>query len=94
MEQKQTENSRLSVAKKFWELKGASSLNAVDKRLQDAIKQIQDNPGGVILKIPNNIDMKALARQITSRASRSNISGFDIMVLADDELTTVFRYKK
>lgn len=79
---------------KFWELKGASSINAVDKRLQDAIKQIQDNPGGVILKVPENIDVEALARQIASRANRSNIAEFDILVLTNEVLAAVFRHKK
>ena len=78
----------------LWELKSASSINGADKLLQYAIKQIQDNPGGVVLNMLEAVDMEALECQLTRRARRSKSSGFDLMILLKGELTKVLRYKK
>lgn len=80
--------------KALWELKGASSINGADKLLQHAIKQIQDNPGGVILNILNDIDLPALERQLARRFYRSNLDNLDLMLLSKGNLVKVLRYKK
>ena len=82
--------------KVLWELKSAHSINAADKRLQDAIKQIQDDPGGVILNVVEDIDMAALERQLTRRFYRdeSEIHALDLMILSRGELVKILRYKK
>lgn len=80
--------------RKFWELKGASTINGADKLLQHAIKQIQDNPGGVILDVVEDIDMPALERQLASRVHRSKIDVLDLMILSKTDLIKVLRYKK
>ena len=79
---------------KFWELKGTATINGADKLLQHAIKQIQENPGGVILNMLDDIDMSALEKQLASRVHRSKITGLDIMILAKDKLIKILRYKK
>lgn len=79
---------------KFWELKGTSTINGADKLLQHAIKQIQENPGGVILNILDDIDMPALEKQLASRIHRSKITGLDLMILTKDTLLKILRYKK
>lgn len=79
---------------KMWELKGASSINSADKLLQHAIKQIQENPGGVILNILEDIDMAKLEKQLVRRFLRSNIDTLDLMVLSKKELAKILRYKK
>lgn len=79
---------------KYWELKGAHSINGADKLLQRAIKQIQNNPGGVILNALTNIDMAALEEQLLRRIERSGIDKLDIMILANGELIKILRYKK
>lgn len=78
----------------FWELKGAASINGADKLLQHAIKQIQDNPGGVILNVLENIDKAALERQLARRIERSKISAIDLIILQKGNLEKVLRYNK
>lgn len=80
--------------KALWELKGASSVNGADKLLQHAIKQIQDNPGGVILNILSDIDQSALERQLARRFDRSKLDKLDLMLLSKGEFSKVLRYKK
>jgi len=67
----------------LWELKGPSSINAADKRLQYAIEQIKDNPGGVILNMQGNVDTDALERQIARRMNRSKLDSFDLQLLQE-----------
>ncbi len=79
---------------KFWELKGTATINGADKLLQHAIKQIHENPGGVILNMLDDIDMPALEKQLASRIHRSKITGLDIIILTKDKLIKILRYKK
>lgn len=78
----------------FWELKGVTSINGADKLLQYAIKQIQDNPGGVILNLPENIDKAALEWQLARRIARSKINAVDLIILQRGDLEKVLRYNK
>ena len=80
--------------KSFWELKGAHSINGADKLLQHAIKQIHDNPGGVILDILDDVDRKKLEEQLMRRFLRSDTEGFDLILLSKGELVKVLRLKK
>ncbi len=77
-----------------WELKGANSINSADKSLRHAIKQIQSNPGGVVLNILENIEMSALEQQLASRIQRSQIANLDLIILLKGTLKKVLRYKK
>lgn len=79
---------------KYWELKGAHSINGADKLLQRAIKEIQNNPGGVILNALADIDIAALEEQLLRRIERSGVDKLDIMILAKGELVKILRYKK
>lgn len=81
---------------KLWELKGAHSVSGADKRFQHAIKQIQDNPGGFILNVLEDMDFPSLERQLTRRFYRkeSEISTLDLMILSKGELVKILRYKK
>jgi hypothetical protein len=79
---------------KQWELKSASSINSADKQLQHAIKQIQNNPGGIVLNTMENMDIPALERQLARRVERSSIDAFDLMLLSKGKLLKLLRYKK
>lgn len=79
---------------KLWELKGASSINGADKLLQHAIKQIQNNPGGVILNALETMDMEALEQQLIRRLKRSSVSIIDLMILSKGDLFKILKYKK
>lgn len=79
---------------RFWELKNVSSVNSGDYGLRKAISQIQSNPGGVILKISNEVKLTDLEKQLKSRAKRSDISGFDILIAKENKVIKIIRYKK
>lgn len=79
---------------KCWELKGIHSINGADKLLQHAIKQIQSNPGGVILNALSDIDITALEEQLVRRIKRSRIDELDLMLLLKGNLVKILRYKK
>ena len=80
---------------KFWEFKAACSINGADKQLQSALKQIKDNPGGVVLDITDVVVMEDLEDQLWRRFVRSAaVSEFDLMLRYDGELKKIIRYKK
>lgn len=79
---------------KLWELKSTTSVNGADKSLQRAIKQIQGNPGGVILNLLADTDYDKLHSQLLSRFSRSSSNILDIMLLSKGKFIKVLRYKK
>ena len=77
-----------------WELKSVRSINSADKSLQHAIKQIQGNPGGVMLDLIDDLDLDKLERQILGRFLRSRIDAMDVMIVSKKSLLKVCRYKK
>ena len=79
---------------RFWELKKISSITSGDRNLRKAISQIKSNPGGVILDITNEVELTALEKQLQSRAKRSDISGFDILIAKENKVIKIIRYKK
>lgn len=76
-----------------WELKTAHSINGADKSLQHAIKQIQDNPGGVILNLLEVVNMPTLERQLFGRFVRSSKNNLDVIILSKKQLVKILRYK-
>ena len=78
----------------YWELKGASSVNSADKQAQHAIKQIQSNPGGVIIELSTDDITEDIVAQVTRRVQRSNIGKLDIMIVKDKKALKILRYKK
>lgn len=80
---------------KLWELKSPSSLNSVDDRTRSAIKQIKDNPGGIILDILcDDIELAAAEDQAIRRLYRSDIDDMDIMLISKGQIYKILRYKK
>lgn len=81
--------------KKFWELKNITSDKAADSAVRGALKQIVENPGGVILDCgENEIGRVALQAVINARISRSSKFTVDVFVIQREELLAVWRYKK
>ncbi len=79
---------------KAWELKSISSAKAADSALRTAAKQIQKNPGGVILELTSGIDMAGLEKVLADRCRRVGIDEMDILIMAQNVLKKVLRYKK
>lgn len=81
---------------KFWELKSpdSASLNAIDKRLQKGLHQIEDNPGGIIINLNRNeLDIDDIARKIENRLTRhtSNNISCDVIVMIEGKMKMVIR---
>ena len=81
---------------KLWELKTTSTLNATDNAVRKALKQIQVNPGGIILDYGDNeIDIDALVETVSKRLARGELfDELDVFMLKNEELLKVLRYKK
>lgn len=80
---------------KLWELKNPSSIGAADKRLERGLKQIRENPGGVVIDMAKSVDIDKLVNQLTRRFLRNHDTNeLDIMILSQGNLVKILRYKK
>ena len=81
---------------RLWELKTASSVNAVDAALRKAVKQIYSNPGGVIIDfIGKDTDYDAVLEAAKHRMSRWRFEGtIDAIFTSDEKTLFVVRIKK
>lgn len=81
---------------KMWELKTVSSEKAADRAIRKGVKQIAKNPGGIILNFgENTFSTKQCKNVIIDRLKRSEIkTTIDIIVLKQDKILNIFRYKK
>lgn len=80
---------------KGWELKSTTTEKSADSALRSALKQIQDNPGGVILNYnDNNIELDAVLDTVKRRLIRQEQCNADILIVHRNELKAALRYKK
>ena len=80
---------------RLWELKTTSSLNAVDQAVRGALKQIANNPGGIIIDARQaNLSEQALRRTVCHRLDRSAISTLDVIIRLTNGETVIIRHKK
>lgn len=80
---------------KQWELKTITSTKAADSALRSALKQIKENPGGIILDCTDvNAPKSELQSAIEYRMQRSSQFSADVIVFQAGKATNVFRYKK
>lgn len=79
---------------KYWELKTTTTEKSANSAVRKAIKQISDNPGGIILNYNSDINIQEVINVIEKRvdASKDNRISFDIMVLVKNKIATVIRY--
>lgn len=79
---------------KMWELKNPSTATSTDNAVKKALKQIFENPGGIILDYgPHEISDKILA-VVKRRIERSNLLAVDVIFLQGGQLVKILRYKK
>lgn len=80
---------------KGWELKSTTTEKSADSALRSALKQIQDNPGGVILNYnDNDIEIDAVLDTVKRRLIRQEQCNADILIVNRNELKAALRYKK
>lgn len=62
-----------------WELKGVTTLNSIDRAIREAAKQIQDNPGGIILNLLDATQsIESNENAILQRFRRINLGSLDV----------------
>ena len=80
---------------KFWDLKTVTTEKSADSAIRKGLKQITENPGGIILDYRgNNISLEILEEKIDTRMRRGINNTTDIMVILKDNDIRVYRYKK
>lgn len=79
---------------RLWDIKTTSTEKAANSAVKTGLKQIQKNPGGVILYYADrNINMTELRKIVDRRIEYSRPEKVDILILTDNDYT-VWRYKK
>ena len=80
----------------LWEFKNPSSYNAVDMRVRKGLKQIKDNPGGVVLSFDESLSVDKCIEIITKRATLLE-SGrdyvVDIIIIQNERIVRILRYE-
>lgn len=80
---------------KLWELKNITTLKSADTAIRKAVKQIAENPGGIILNCSDfDIDLDSLIKSVMYRIRRSSSFDLDIIIKSDKGTLKVLRYKK
>lgn len=78
-----------------WELKSTTTEKSADSALRSALKQIQGNPGGVILNYnDSNIEIETVLDIVKRRLLRQEQCSADILIIHQDKLIAALRYKK
>ena len=78
---------------KLWDLKTASTEKSANSAVRHGLKQIQENPGGIILNYGQNIiSVDSLKEVLRKRLTASATQNVDILVICKDELLTVQRF--
>ena len=78
---------------KMWDLKTASTEKSANSAVRHGLKQIQENPGGIILNYGQNIISADLLKEVLrKRLTASATQDVDILVIYKDELLMVQRF--
>lgn len=79
---------------KYWELKSTSTEKAANSAIRKGIKQIEDNPGGIILNYNSEINLQETIEVIEKRmkGSKKEDIPVDIMIIQNGKLRKVIRY--
>lgn len=81
---------------KYWDLKNVSSEKAAYSAVRHGIKQIIDNPGGLILDYRNTDknNLQLIINQVDDRMQRTKVENVDIMIILENNRIKIYRYKK
>lgn len=79
---------------KLWDLKSTTTEKAANSAVRKGIKQINDNPGGIILNYNNDIDLQETIHVIEKRikGSKPEDINFDIMIVKNGKVLIIIRY--
>lgn len=80
---------------KLWDLKNTTTAKAANSALRHGLKQIKDNPGGIILNYKDNdFSLSELEDVINKRLSASAGYTVDIIIVKNGKTVKIIRYKK
>ena len=82
---------------KVWEEQEpqAHTKNAVDANIREAIHQISDNPGGIVLDVGNsNMPQDEIAEIVLKRLRRSSPFDCDVMIIRNGKIENIYHYHK
>ena len=80
---------------KMWDLKTVTTEKSADTAVRKGLKQIKENPGGIVLDYRGkNISEEGVRKVIDSRMKRGYEKDTDIMVIFGNDQIKVYRYKK
>lgn len=78
---------------KFWELKSPSTIKAIDSAFRGGLKQIEENPGGIIVNFKGEASLNKIQEAISDRFFRSGTENIDVLILQKGNLNKALRYK-
>lgn len=80
---------------KGWALKTTTTEKSADSALRNALKQILENPGGVILDYGDNeVSIQDIGKIVIRRLERQEKCTADILILNHGKIVRAIRYKK
>lgn len=80
---------------KQWELKTVTTEKSADSAVRSAIKQISENPGGIILDYgDNDISIDSVQEVVKNRLERQRTIDADVIILNHGEMAKALRYTK
>lgn len=80
---------------KHWDLKTTTTAKSANSAVRHGLKQIRENPGGIILDYKNNeVSIDELYTVLQKRLSASAQFAVDIIILREGKDLIAFRYKK
>lgn len=82
---------------KLWELKSISTKESIDRQVRKAIKQIWNNPGGIVLDIKKRwIEEDEIVDIVFNRINRSyhEIDTIEIILIKNSNILKIIRLNK
>lgn len=78
---------------KLWELKSTTTAKAANSALRKGLKQIVNNPGGIILNYSNNdVKIDEVVEVIEKRMRLGRQLSLDIIILHNNKVEKILRY--
>ena len=80
---------------KYWDLKTTTTEKAANSALRKGLRQIEDNPGGIMLDYGKcDISIENLIDVIEKRMKWYTGETIDIMIIRNGDVAKILRYKK
>ena len=79
---------------KLWDLKSITTEKSADSSIRKGVKQIADNPGGIILNyVGKALDLEKLKEFAINRLNRSQVLDIEIIAVKDNKIIFVISNK-